>query len=158
MNAFLPKPFTEEMLLTTILSVIKDSTTVLKVDPLLEEKINPAGPDKINLQNLYHISGGDEKFVKQMLLSFIDSTKQGINDMQEAVNSGQVDHVADLAHKMLSPSRHIGANGLCNLLKKIEENVHKKIEPNNLEMLTRESLLEFEVVSGLIKEHVANIS
>jgi polysaccharide pyruvyl transferase WcaK-like protein len=78
--------------------------------------------------------------------------------MQEAVNSGNVDHVADLAHKMLSPSRHIGANGLCNLLKKIEENVHKKIEPNNLEMLTRESLLEFEVVSGLIKEHVANIS
>ena len=158
MNAFLPKPFTEEMLLTTILSVIKDSTTVLKVAPLIEEKINPAGPDKINLQNLYHISGGDEKFVKQMLLSFIDSTKQGINDMQEAVNSGKVDHVADLAHKMLSPSRHIGANGLCNLLKKIEENVHKKIEPNNLEMLTRESLLEFEVVSGLIKEHVANIS
>jgi CheY-like chemotaxis protein/HPt (histidine-containing phosphotransfer) domain-containing protein len=158
MNAFLPKPFTEEMLLTTILSVIKDSTTVLKVNPLLEEKIKPAVQDKINLQNLYHISGGDEKFVKQMLLSFIDSTIQGLNDMREAVNLGQVDHVADLAHKMLSPSRHIGANGLFNLLKKIEENVHKKVEPNNLEMLTRESLLEFEVVSGLIKEHVANIS
>ena len=93
-----------------------------------------------------------------MLLSFIDSTKQGLNDMQENVNSGRVDHIAELAHKMLSPCRHIGATELCNLLKKIEENVHKKVEPNNLEMLTRESLLEFEVVSGLIKEHIAKIS
>ena len=78
--------------------------------------------------------------------------------MQENVNLGRVDHIAELAHKMLSPCRHIGATELCNLLKKIEENVHKKVEPNNLEMLTRESLLEFEVVSSLIKEHIAKIS
>jgi len=158
MNAFLPKPFTEEMLLTTILSVIKDYTPVAGTDHVREEKISSAVPDKINLENLYHISGGDEKFVKQMLLAFIDTTKKGLNDMQETVKSGRLDSVSDLAHKMLSPCRHIGALDLCNLLKKIEENIHKKVEPNNLEMLTGESLLEFEAISDLIKEHIAKIS
>ena len=79
MNAFLPKPFTEEMLLTTILSVIKDYAPVLKqVTEPEEEKIKSGISDKINLNNLYHISGGDEQFVKQMLISFIDSTQKGL--------------------------------------------------------------------------------
>ena len=158
MNAVLPKPFTEETLLTTILSVIKDYEPVTNVEPINEEKIKSTSPDKINLDNLYHISGGDEKFVKQMLVSFIDSTKKGLDEMQEAVKSGRVDSVADLAHKMLPPCKHIGASDLCNLLRKIEENIKKKVEPQALEKLLEETILEFEVVSGLIKDQITKIS
>jgi HPt (histidine-containing phosphotransfer) domain-containing protein len=158
MNAFLPKPFTEEMLLTTILSVIKDYSPVTRADHESEKEIRSVGHDKINLNNLYHISGGDEQFVKQMLLSFIDSTTRGLNDMKDSVKSGQLDSVADLAHKMSPPSRHIGALDLCNLLKKIEYSTQKKVEPGALQVLAREALLEFEAVSGLIKEHIAKIS
>jgi FOG: CheY-like receiver len=158
MNGFLPKPFTEEMLLTTILSVIKDYAPETKADLVSEAESKSEEKNKINLSSLYHISGGDEQFVKQMLVSFIDSTRQGFNDMQDAVKSGRLDSVADLAHKMLPPCRHIGALDLCNLLKKIEENIQKKVEPQALEMLEEESLLEFEAVSGLIKEHIAKIS
>lgn len=158
MNAVLPKPFTEETLLTTILSVIKDYEPVTNVEPISEEKIKSTSPDKINLDNLYHISGGDEKFVKQMLVSFIDSTKKGLDEMQEAVKSGRVDSVADLAHKMLPPCKHIGASDLCNLLRKIEENIKKKVEPQALEKLLEETIPEFEVVSGLIKDQITKIS
>ena len=77
MNAFLPKPFTEERLLTTILSVIKDYASISTSDKVSEEIIESAGSDKINLNNLIHLSGGDEQFVKQMLVSFIDTTKKG---------------------------------------------------------------------------------
>ena len=158
MNAVLPKPFTEETLLTTILSVIKDYEPVTNVEPIREEKIKSTAPDKINLDNLYHISGGDEKFVKQMLVSFIDSTKKGLDEMQEAVKSGRVDSVADLAHKMLPPCKHIGASDLYNLLRKIEENIKKKVEPQALEKLLEETIPEFEVVSGLIKDQITKIS
>ncbi|MGC1389664.1 MAG: ATP-binding protein [Bacteroidales bacterium] len=158
MNAFLSKPFTEKMLLTTILSVIKDSNPVSVPDRVSEEKIGSPDTYKINLQNLYHISGNDDQFVKQMLLAFIDSTKRGLNDIQENVRSSHLASVADLAHKMLSPCRHIGALDLCLLLKKIEENIHSKAEPGGLEILAKEALLEFEAVSILIKEHMAKIS
>jgi CheY-like chemotaxis protein/HPt (histidine-containing phosphotransfer) domain-containing protein len=155
MNAFLPKPFTEEMLLSTVLSVIKDYAADTINDD--EEKIEPAASEKINLHNLYHISGGDEQFVKQMVVSFIDSTQKGLNEMKEAAFSGRLDSVADLAHKMLPPCRHIGAGDLCNHLRKIEEIIQKKGDPGFIVTLTEKSILEFESVGELLKEHIRKI-
>ena len=157
MNAFLSKPFTEEMLLTTILSVIKDYNVVNQQEQVREDKME-MGLDKINLKNLYHISGGDEHFVKQMLVSFIESTRNGLKEMEEALNSDNSDRISELAHKMLPPGRHIGATELCNTLKKIEENIKYKMEPDSLRTLILESEQEFNSVSYLIDMHIAKIS
>jgi CheY-like chemotaxis protein/HPt (histidine-containing phosphotransfer) domain-containing protein len=158
MNAFLPKPFTEEMLMTTILSVIKDYSSSARHVVIQEKEVKPEAPEKINLNNLYHISGGDESFVKQMLISFIESTEKGLNELDAAVKSGNLVPVADLAHKMLPPCRHIAAMNLTVLLKKIEENIKEKGNIHDLEILIHESLAEFEIVRRLINEHLAKIS
>jgi CheY-like chemotaxis protein/HPt (histidine-containing phosphotransfer) domain-containing protein len=158
MNAFLPKPFTEEMLMTTILSVIKDYSSSARHVVIQEKEVRPEAPEKINLNNLYHISGGDESFVKQMLISFIESTEKGLNELDAAVKSGNLVPVADLAHKMLPPCRHIAAMNLTVLLKKIEENIKEKGNIHDLEILIHESLAEFEIVRRLINEHLAKIS
>ncbi len=157
MNAFLLKPFTEEALLTTILSVIKDYTLADNTDQLDPDKTETV-PDKINLKNLYHISGGDEHFVKQMLISFIESTRNGLKEMEEAVNSENTDLVCELAHKMLPPGRHIGATGLCNSLKKIEDGVKNKIDSESLQSYIQESSQEFSAISYLIDMHIAKIN
>ena len=156
-NAYLPKPFTEEMLLTTILSVIKDYLPLNLDEPFSRKIIKPEGPDKINLQNLYHISGGDEQFAKQMLLSFIDSSGKGLNEMLDAVRSDKYDQVAELAHKILPPARHIGASDLCKILRKIEENIHLKADIQTIENMVNESITEFGIVSRLINEHISKI-
>jgi len=157
MNAYLPKPFTEEMLLTTILSVIKDYLPQNLAEPVSRKIIKPEGPDKINLQNLYHISGGDEQFAKQMLLSFIDSSGKGLNEMLDAVRSDKYDQVAELAHKILPPARHIGASDLCKILRNIEENIHLKADIQTIENMVNESITEFGIVSRLINEHISKI-
>lgn len=158
MNAFLPKPFTEEMLMTTILSVIKDYTPDIKpLSPVSEKETVPANPEKINLNNLYHISGGDEQFVKQMLISFIESTDKGLNEMKSVASSGQSGQISELAHKMLPPCRHIGASQLCNLLKQIEDGVKNKEQAQALESLLDESLHEFNDIKGLIEIQIAKI-
>ncbi len=158
MNAFLPKPFTEEMLLTTILSVIKNyASSEMKTITTSSEK-DPDNHEKINLNNLYHISGGDEQFVKQMLISFIESTDKGLNEMKTVVTSGELTIVSELAHKMLPPCRHIGAMNLYNLLKKIEDNVNKKDQSMALESLMKESLREFDGIRGLIEEQISKIA
>jgi len=158
MNAFLPKPFTEEMLLTTILKLIKNNSTVTTTETVSEEKNEASASDKINLQNLYHISGGDEQFVKHMLVSFIDTTRKGLEDIRKAVMTGELGPVADLAHKMLPPCRHIGAVDLYNFLRKIEESLIEKVEPTTVERLIRDALLEFEVISALLQERITNIN
>ena len=157
MNAFLPKPFTEKILLTVILSVIKDNSLFAIADTG-NEKINKTVDNaKINLKNLYHLSGGDEQFVKQMLVTFIETTRSGLKDVREAFKSGQLESVNSLSHKLLPPCRHIGATDLYNLLRKIEESSSDKVNIEEVEELIRESLMEFENVSDFLKKHIAKI-
>jgi CheY-like chemotaxis protein len=158
MNAFLQKPFTEEMLLSAILSVIRIDKKIDIHSTRNEEENKSIGPDKINLDNLYHITDGDEQFIKKMLVSYIDTTDKGLRDMQEFVMSGRLESVASLSHKLLPPSRHIGALDLCNLLQKIEEGAQNKINSEIIESLTRESFTEFEAVCELLKEQIGKIS
>jgi HPt (histidine-containing phosphotransfer) domain-containing protein len=156
MNAFLSKPFTEEMLLTIILSVIKDYAPEIKPVPA-EEKTVPPVREKINLSNLYHISGGDKQFVKQMLISFIESTQKGLTEIREAAKTGNMESIHDLAHKMLPPCRHVGALDLCSILREIEENSQKDAKPEPFDRLVEESLLEFSTISDLIRKDIAKI-
>jgi CheY-like chemotaxis protein/HPt (histidine-containing phosphotransfer) domain-containing protein len=157
MNAFLPKPFTEEMLLKVVLSVYKDKPEVKTDNTVIKGKNIRSDPEKINLLNLYHISGGDEKFVKQMLVSFIDTTRKGLNEMQKAVLSGEGDSVIDLAHKLIPPCRHIGASDLCDLLRKIEESNRNGSDVRLVETLTMQSISEFETIHELLQAHIAKI-
>jgi len=154
MNAFLSKPFTEEILMSTILSVIRGDTPVETDNAGSDSKTISAGSDNINLNNLYHISGGDEKFIKQMLVSFIETTKNGLKEMDKAVVTGELEYVADLAHKMLPPCRHLGAKNLYNNLKKIEESIQKKTEIESLKSLTKESIKEFETLARLLNAQI----
>ncbi|MCE5346253.1 MAG: response regulator [Bacteroidales bacterium] len=158
MNSFLQKPFTEEILLNTILSVIRGVSKISINDAGSGDNKKPEGSYKIDLNNLYHISGGDEQFANDMLVVFIDTTKKGLNEMDEAVKSGQWKQAADLAHKLLPPCRHIGASDLFNVLKKIDESVRSKADSGVIEKLTSESLREFQIVSDLIKERIAKNS
>jgi signal transduction histidine kinase/DNA-binding NarL/FixJ family response regulator len=157
MNAFLQKPFTEEMLLKTMLSLIEKNTNALINNSFGEEKENSSGGQKIDLKNLYHISSGDEQFVKQMLVSFISTTSKGMNEMHKAVWSGEWNAVENLAHKMLPPCRHIGAMELYNLLGKIEKSASNESDKKTIEFLLEKSLREFEAVNELLNEHIAKM-
>jgi signal transduction histidine kinase/CheY-like chemotaxis protein/HPt (histidine-containing phosphotransfer) domain-containing protein len=157
-NAFLQKPFTEEMLLTTILAVTENRTQIPVEGMTDNEIIKPADQQKVNLENLYHISGSDKEFVKQMLISFISTTQKGLNEMQEASASGQWEAVANLAHKLLPPCRHLGATELSNLLTTIEKGIRNNDNTVSIETLTEKSVKEFEFVSEIVKEHIAKMS
>jgi signal transduction histidine kinase/CheY-like chemotaxis protein/HPt (histidine-containing phosphotransfer) domain-containing protein len=158
MDAYLPKPFTEEVLMSTILSVIRGDTSPESEDISSEEESKSAEPDQINLHNLYHISGGDEQFVKQMLVTFIESTNKGLDAMDKALVSGKLENVADLAHKMSPPCRHIGAKSLYSHLKQIEESVQNKAEIETLRSLTRESIREFESLIRILNEQIVKFN
>ena len=113
---------------------------------------------RINLQNLFHIAGGDEQFTKQMLITFLETTTKGLQEMNEAATSDQWNTVAELAHKMLPPCRHIGASDLSNFLRKIEESIKNNAETAIIEALTKETFREFEVIRDLLNEQIAKIN
>jgi signal transduction histidine kinase/CheY-like chemotaxis protein/CHASE3 domain sensor protein/HPt (histidine-containing phosphotransfer) domain-containing protein len=157
MNSFLQKPFTEEMLLTTISIVIRDFRKNSFVPRMNEPRNNSPREGKINLNNLYHIAG-DEKFARQMLLTFLETTSGGLREMNEAAFSGKYESVSDCAHKLLPPCRHIGASALCDLLRKIELSIKENAEKFAVEKLIMESGREFEIISTLLKDEIGKIS
>ncbi len=121
MNAFLQKPFTERTLLSTILSVTGHSQAVPDdVEAPAEETLESA-TGKVDLGNLYRLSGGDEQFVKEMLVTFIESSEKGLEEMVENLGTGEEGKIADLAHKLLPPCRHLGAADLTAILTEIEK-------------------------------------
>jgi signal transduction histidine kinase/CheY-like chemotaxis protein/HPt (histidine-containing phosphotransfer) domain-containing protein len=158
MNAFLEKPFTEEMLMTTITAVMQDLSKTIsdKSNAVTTDMDNING--KINLQNLIHISGGDIQFTKQMLVTFLETTTRSLEEMKEALASGQGNNIADLAHKMLPPCRHLGASDMCNFLRNIEDAARNNGEKRILEPLVGECFSEFETIRDFLNSEIAKIS
>ena len=158
MNSFLSKPFTEEMLLATILSLIEDYMPGTAMAIKNDKKTDPDTPGIINLQNLYHISGGDEQFVRQMLDSFIQTTKTGLEEIRESFMEGQLGKVSELAHKLMSPCHHIGAMNLYYMLIAIEKGAENRLDHGKIDALIVESVKEFESIRELLNTHITKMA
>jgi signal transduction histidine kinase/FixJ family two-component response regulator/HPt (histidine-containing phosphotransfer) domain-containing protein len=158
MNEFLSKPFTEEKLLKVIISALGGKPVSEKETKNIPKTDHSAGKEKIDLKNLYHISGGDEQFVKQMLVTFIETTGGGLAEIREAFLSGHWQTLADLSHKLLPPCRHLGALELSRLLSDIEHKAGNRTDIGNLEGLIQRAEAEFGNISSLISGHIKKIS
>lgn len=156
-NGFLQKPFSEEMLLNTIMEVIGSNYQMLNAERFTEDRKTASGKPKIDLRNLYHIAGGDEQFVKQMLTSFITSTGSLLEDLQKAVAARNTETAAELAHKMMPPCRHLGAMDLYNILGIIEKGAGTDDPADSFEKLAENAIEEFGKVSVLLNEHIAGM-
>jgi signal transduction histidine kinase/DNA-binding response OmpR family regulator len=158
MNAFLPKPFTEKMLLEIIMA-----QTAPVRDPSGMNEMNTTEtliPDdtRVDLSNLYHLADQDISFVRQMLTQFMESTRQGLEEIHQAVETGNADGVMETAHKISSPCRHLGADGLYNKLKAIEEEARNHKNMAILARLSEKSRQEFSEIECILQEHIVKIS
>lgn len=154
MNAFLQKPFTEEALLQTILHVIQYLKPGRVSAALSKHQPKATAKGKINLANLLHIAGTDQAFKEQMILTFVDTTGKGLQDMHHAIDAGRLDTVEYLAHKILPPCRHIGAKDLSALLEKIEKGIRNHTDNEIIKTLILEAIQEYEIVSELLKQEL----
>ena len=63
---------------------------------------------------------GDEAFVKDMIETFISSTKENLRVLDESVEEENWENAAEVLHKIIAPARHLKADQVVNLLKKHE--------------------------------------
>lgn len=157
MNASLPKPFSEQMLLNAILPFLKNVDHEMIVIQADKPVSVPEETTQVDLKNLYHISGGDESFVKQMLQAFIETTEKGFEDISVNISQGNSGPVAETAHKLMPPCRHIGAVRLAKLLGNIELEIKGKNDMLVLSDLADQAKAEFEQVSRSVKHQIEKI-
>jgi signal transduction histidine kinase/CheY-like chemotaxis protein/HPt (histidine-containing phosphotransfer) domain-containing protein len=138
MNAFLRKPFTEEALLKAMLEVtghVRESAAAASPEEEIrfqvegfapntgaapEVKAEENNPGHIDLRDLRRTAGGDEQFVREMLVTFMEGTGKGLGQMAEHLETGDMPGIADIAHKLIPQCRHLGAVDLTSLLTEVE--------------------------------------
>ncbi len=112
MHAFLPKPFPEEDLISTILKLIPEKMSTAEV------KIN--GDELIDMKELERIAGGDKAFLNEMLRIFIRSSEEAMVKFRQNIQNSDRIALAEIAHKLAAPSKHMHATTLYDHLKKLE--------------------------------------
>lgn len=129
MNDYVIKPFKEQEVFAAI---IKN----LGVEPKRDKKSIKAQPvgnsnkfhEWYNLNELNNATKGNKEFFNQMINTFIENTKEGMDNIEKLYKEKQWQKIGEAAHKMKPSFQHIGANKGVQLLKEIEYNAIK--EPN----------------------------
>ena len=135
MVGFLSKPFSESDLYETIIEKLR----------LTNEK----KPD-IDFKTLKRLANNDKAFLKEMLEIFIRSAERGLASIENEFTAKNLEAVADAAHKMKAPCRHIKANMLHDLLLKLEISAKNRGQEKDLARLIDEIKTEVsETVSSV---------
>ncbi|MCB0429592.1 MAG: response regulator [Flavobacteriales bacterium] len=134
MNDFLAKPFKEKELYRKLL----DHLHIIPNENIQAGKTSdapPASPEqnatkKYNLRELYDAASGNETFVADMIGVFNQSTREGIQQIKQAAAKNNWKMVANVAHKISAPCRHMELTDMLDLIKDIESKARDKTDIN----------------------------
>lgn len=85
-----------------------------------------------NLSGLDGLEADNKSFFDEMIGLFIKSTSEGIEEMKEAMAKEDWEQVAEKAHKVLGPCRHLEVMPLMQTLKSIEHNIFEEKKTENV--------------------------
>lgn len=148
MHAFLQKPFAESDLLTSILKLLPKETE----ENLQEHQIKNTLPD---LDELDRISGGDAAFLNEMLEIFIRSSEETLTKFQQNLQNSDWNALAESAHKLAAPAKHLQATSLYNHLKKLE-NIAENTEPEEIKKLIEKIEKEVIGINSILKQKLTH--
>lgn len=130
---FIAKPFREEDLVITLNRVLFSDETSEKKSTLKPTAMN----EQLTFKELKELSGENRGFYEEMLHTFIETTKSGIEDLCTAMENDDHKLAVHIAHRISSPCKHLGANKLYDLLKIIE---HREALPKRKSDINHEIL------------------
>jgi len=90
--------------------------------------------DKLyNLNKLDEIAQGDQGFIREMLVTFVENVTTEVDNIQLFKSMGNWTGIAEAAHKLASNFAYMGANGLRALAADIERSVLKDNDLTGIE-------------------------
>jgi len=143
MNTFLQKPFAESDLLKTILKLLPEQI----IEPFQE---SVALESTIDLDELERISGGDTAFLYEMLRIFIRSSEDALIKLQQNSQNSDWIALAETAHKLAAPAKHLQATLLYNNLKKLETTV-ENLNQDEIMALINTISMEINQINSILK-------
>jgi CheY-like chemotaxis protein/HPt (histidine-containing phosphotransfer) domain-containing protein len=120
MDDYLAKPFVEGHLVEAILSnsgAARNGT--LQTPPSEENTL-------YDLTMIRSVSGGDQAFIKKMILLFIETVPQNVQELVGAMNQKNWEQVSKMAHKLKSTIDSMGIRSLHDQIRTVELNAKNR--------------------------------
>jgi len=114
MDDYLAKPIVEAQLLDAILSNAKDRQQSVADDRQHNDH------KLYDLSMIRSISGGDSGFVKKMILLFVETVPQNVQEMVDATGQKNWEQVSKMAHKLKSTIDSMGIRSLHDQIRAVE--------------------------------------
>jgi len=131
-DAYLPKPFTEELLFSTLSEIFNTKDAQFENNKLTPVKSSEENSSEVNLSELYNFAGNDLKFV--------------------------LEEINDTAHKLASPCRHIGAEKLLELVKRAEHESKVIKDSKQIKKTFAAIENEYQMVKNHINDHIIKLN
>lgn len=118
-NVFIVKPVTEQAIIKAIKGTrhFKAAKTKVSSEHHKQVKTSSAQNGILNLDELKRIAGSDTTFINSMLEKLIEVTDAELKNLETAISTKDWEATSNIAHKIASPCRHVGANELSSLFK-----------------------------------------
>lgn len=147
MSQMLIKPFSAKELLDSLLLGV---TAEQAISPEQAEKEVLQPP--ANIRELEYLTNGDHQFLREMILLFISSTSKAMDEIQNAINNGEMNGVFENAHKIAASCKQIQAQKLYALVKQLEEESRKGEQMETVIPLFRAVHSEMAEVHAYLKK------
>ena len=141
MNDYLPKPFTPDDLYRKLF-------TELKIKPMEKTRHKPSGQGATlyNLEYLRSVSGNNEEFIREMILTFTQSIPSQLVEMQKALGNQDWEKLARSAHQIKPSFTLMGLNSLRASIAFIEENSKYGTKLDELPLIVEEFIGQCNIV------------
>jgi CheY-like chemotaxis protein len=146
MIGFLAKPFTSGELLE-----------LLSINFQPEKRNNTKNQNvDLNFDELKRLANSDFAFMKEMLEIFMRSSENCIQTIENGFLVSNTEIIADSAHRLLSPSKHIHAHNLSIMLNDLEKRARSRNTEGMEDLITRIKK-EIIAVNSYIREYLGNL-
>ena len=124
MNDFISKPIRPALMVQTIALWLPHGVVLAGAAPFRPPPASTSGaggdPAVLDLSVLTALLGNDVPKLRKFASSFLQSSRQGVRDMEAALAHGQVQEVRALGHRIKSAAHGVGASGMAELCHDLE--------------------------------------
>jgi signal transduction histidine kinase/HPt (histidine-containing phosphotransfer) domain-containing protein/BarA-like signal transduction histidine kinase len=126
MNDFISKPIQPALMCQTIANWLPQGVLLAGLRqprPPASAVKSPLGGDSavIDLSVLATLLGDDLQKVRKFAIKFVQSSQEGVRDMEAALARGEVQAVRELGHRIKSAARGVGAFGMADVCQDLEQ-------------------------------------
>ncbi|HMH32609.1 MAG TPA: response regulator [Puia sp.] len=152
MNDFLAKPFDECALMMVISRNYKAAEDADNAHGHTQK--STAYVKLYDLSIVQSVSGGDRAFIKKMVLLFMETVPQNVNELTSALKSENWEQVGKMAHKLKSTVDSMGIKSIHTDIRTVESNAKQQKNLSDIAGLTNRIETIINECIGQLQEEI----